>query len=54
LSAKPRGSRAVSAAPREPATVEKRANTGVRLPFPAIIRMRVQRETSGFVTVKCP
>jgi hypothetical protein len=54
LSAKPRGSRTASGAPLEPATVEKRAKTGVRLPRSLSIRMRVQRETSGFVTVKCP
>ena len=32
MTAKPRTSRAVSVEPRSPATVEKRTNTGVRLP----------------------
>jgi hypothetical protein len=32
LIANPRGSRAVSALPRSPPTVENRAKTGVRLP----------------------
>jgi hypothetical protein len=37
LTAKPRTSRAVSVEPRSPATVEKRTNTGVRLPASAKI-----------------
>jgi hypothetical protein len=54
LSAKPRGSLTESGAPFEPATVEKRAKTCVRLPTSFIIAMLVQRDTSGFVTSNLP
>ena len=41
MTAKPRTSRAVSVEPRSPATVEKRTNTGVRLPASANSDARV-------------
>ena len=41
MTAKPRTSRAVSVEPRSPTTVEKRTNTGVRLPASAKIDARV-------------
>ena len=46
-------SRSASAAPRSPATVEKRANIGVRLPTSLNIFARVKRVMSC-VTVKVP
>jgi hypothetical protein len=48
LTAKPRTSRGVSFEPFEPATVEKRQNTGVRLPFFA---NTVARVSSGIARV---
>jgi hypothetical protein len=53
LRAKPRGSRTVSAKPCSPATVEKRANIGVRLPISDKKLARVNQVTSS-VTSKNP
>ena len=51
--AKPRISRSASAAPRSPATVEKRMNNSVCFPISEKIAALVYRVMS-WVTVKCP
>ena len=53
MTAKPRTSRAVSVEPRSPATVEKRTNSGVRLPASAKMEARVSLR-QGFVTLEIP